>query len=109
MVLSKDLVPGLKPGDLRAALSGKRAQYAKVFPGFELVADPSKALPTLAGKGVGRIDGMWEVNGVLPLQMAQVWVVGDGVVYTVTLVSLRDTYASHADLFDAMIRSIHAP
>jgi hypothetical protein len=107
VILGRDPAPGVKPSDIDAVIKGKRAQYAKLFKGYrEEAAGP---VPEIAGKGVGRIDCSHVVSGVLRIRTGQVWVLGDGVAYTITFTSLGETYADHEKAFDAVLKSISIP
>jgi hypothetical protein len=98
----------IKPADVQAVIEAKRAQYAKMFPEYQEVADPAP-VPKIEGKGVAAIDFTYTVAKVLPLRVRQFWIVADGRVYNVTCTSLRDTYGRNEPAFQAALETVTVP
>jgi hypothetical protein len=108
IVLKKDAAPGIKPSDVDAIIDGKRKQYAKLFSGYKDEASDS-SLPNIPGKGVGRIDFSFMVSDVLPMRASQIWIVDKDQVYTITCMSLAETYVGNAKIFGAVVKTVAVP
>ncbi len=100
--------PGIKPEMADAVVRNNRAQYAKLFKGYKDLP-AAGAVPACPGKGIGVVECTFLVDGVLPVHERQVWVLGDGVAYYLTLMSLADTFDANSARFDAALRSVAVP
>jgi hypothetical protein len=49
------------------------------------------------------------VSDVLPMRASQIWIVDKDQVYTITCMSLAETYVGNAKIFGAVVKTVAVP